>query len=145
MEIIPGFSLYRGLYEFSEYAFTGNATGTSGMRWRNISDSQNGMRGVLIIMTIEWLVLLPFAYYLHQVSTFGGRIIKSPLSFLQHCLKRSSVSEKIPSLQRDSSKVFVEMERPDVAQEVRSPVLSFYLFNSASLYPFPVSGSISSY
>ena len=31
MEIIPGFSLYRGLYEFGQYAFAGNAMGADGI------------------------------------------------------------------------------------------------------------------
>ena len=119
MEIVPSLSLYRGLYEFAQYAFTGDFTGTNGMRWGNINDSQNGMKNVLIIMTIEWLLLLPIAYYLDQVSSFGGGMRKSPLFFLQHFRKRKSLSFRKPSLQRDASKVFVEMDRPDVAQEVR--------------------------
>lgn len=128
MELVPGFSLYRGLYEFAQYAFTGYSMGTSGMKWGNINDSQNGMLEVVIIMAVEWLVLLPFAYYLHQVSSFGAGIIKFPVSFLRHFGKRKSASETKHSLQRDASKVFVEMERPDVAQEVSSSVLNLYLF-----------------
>ncbi|XP_020244147.1 ABC transporter A family member 7-like isoform X2 [Asparagus officinalis] len=116
LEFVPAFSLYRGLYEFGEYAFTGNLMGTNGMRWRNINDSQNGMKGVLIVMTAECIVLLPFAYYLHQMSSPAGGI-KSPLFFLQCLRKRRSPSFRKPSLQRDTSKVFVDMERPDVAQE----------------------------
>ena len=29
MEIVPGFSLYRGLYELGQYAFSGNSMGAS--------------------------------------------------------------------------------------------------------------------
>ncbi|KAF8701900.1 hypothetical protein HU200_033228 [Digitaria exilis] len=58
MEIIPGFSLYRGLYEFGEYAFAGNAMGTDGMKWTNLDDPVNGMRSVLIIMVVEWAILV---------------------------------------------------------------------------------------
>ncbi|XP_010931477.1 ABC transporter A family member 7 isoform X1 [Elaeis guineensis] len=116
MEIVPGFSLYRGLYEFAQYAFMGDNMGTSGMRWKDLSDSQNGMRNVLIIMTVEWLVLLPAAYYLDQVASSGG-IRRGPLFFLQYFQKKPSASFRKPSLKREESKVFVEMERPDVSQE----------------------------
>ena len=81
MEIIPGFSLYRGLYEFSQYAFAGNAMGTNGMKWTNLDDPHNGMRGVLIIMVVEWAILLPLAFYVDQISSLGGRYGKIPYSF----------------------------------------------------------------
>lgn len=118
MELVPGFSLYRGLYEFGQYSFTGNYMGTSGMRWRDLNDGPNGMKDILIIMVVEWSVLLPVAYYLDQVSSSGGRFRKNPLFFLQ-CFqkKRQSLSFRTPSLHPDKSKVSVEMERPDVAQE----------------------------
>ncbi|KAH0942807.1 hypothetical protein HID58_002444 [Brassica napus] len=37
LELYPGFSLYRGLYEFSQYASRGN-----GMKWQDLSDSGMG-------------------------------------------------------------------------------------------------------
>ncbi|XP_068306130.1 ABC transporter A family member 7-like isoform X2 [Pyrus communis] len=43
LELYPGFSLYRGLYEFAQYSFNGNYMGTDGMRWGDLSDSDNGM------------------------------------------------------------------------------------------------------
>lgn len=42
LELIPGFSLYRGLYEFSQYAFRGSYQGTKGMTPANLKDSGNG-------------------------------------------------------------------------------------------------------
>uniref|UniRef100_A0A5B7AWJ4 ABC transporter domain-containing protein n=1 Tax=Davidia involucrata TaxID=16924 RepID=A0A5B7AWJ4_DAVIN len=113
MELYPGFSLYRGLYEFAQYSFTGNYMGTDGMRWRNLNDGNNGMREILIIMSVEWLVVLFIAYYLDQVVSSG----RSPLFFLKNFQKKSMTSFRKPSLQRQGSKVFVEMEKPDVAQE----------------------------
>ncbi|KAI7730779.1 hypothetical protein M8C21_002989 [Ambrosia artemisiifolia] len=83
MELYPGFSLYAGLYEFSEYAFTGNYIGTDGMHWGDISDSNNEMR--------------------HAVSS-GSGARKSPLFFLQKFKKNSSTSFRKPSLQRQGSK-----------------------------------------
>nr|XP_018684862.1 PREDICTED: ABC transporter A family member 7-like [Musa acuminata subsp. malaccensis] len=115
MELVPGFSLYRGLFEFSQYSFSGDSMGTSGMKWGDLDDSQNGMKAVLIIMFVEWLVLLVVAFYLDQL--IGGGIRKDPFFFLRYFQKKSSVSQRKPSFQRQGSKVFVEMERPDVSQE----------------------------
>ncbi|CAJ1975258.1 unnamed protein product [Sphenostylis stenocarpa] len=115
MELYPGFALYRGLYEFSQYSFSGDALGTNGMRWGDLSDSTNGMKEVLIIMFVEWLLVLVFAYYIDQVLSSGSR--KSPLFFLKGFQKKPHSSFRKPSIQRQKSKVFVEMEKPDVTQE----------------------------
>ncbi|PWA73302.1 ABC transporter A family member 7 [Artemisia annua] len=55
MELYQGFSLYGGLFKFSQYAFMGNYMGTHGIRWENISDNNNGIGQLLIIMVVEWL------------------------------------------------------------------------------------------
>ncbi|KAK7354195.1 hypothetical protein VNO80_19654 [Phaseolus coccineus] len=115
MELYPGFALYRGLYEFSQYSFSGDALGTNGMRWSDLSDSANGMKEVLIIMFVEWLLVLFFAYYIDQVLSSGSR--KSPLFFLKGFQKKSHSSFRKPSIRRQKSKVFVQMEKPDVTQE----------------------------
>ncbi|ESW10198.1 hypothetical protein PHAVU_009G189300 [Phaseolus vulgaris] len=115
MELYPGFALYRGLYEFSQYSFSGDALGTDGMRWSDLNDSANGMKEVLIIMFVEWLLVLFFAYYIDQVLSSGSR--KSPLFFLKGFQKESHSSFRKPSIRRQKSKVFVQMEKPDVAQE----------------------------
>lgn len=114
MELYPGFSLYRGLYEFAQYSFTGNYMGTDGMRWKDLNDSKNGMREVLIIMSVQWLVLLGVAYYADQVASSG----RNPLFFLWKHRNKRSTSIRKPSFQKQSSKVFVEMEKLDVVQEV---------------------------
>ncbi|KAK0586687.1 hypothetical protein LWI29_010771 [Acer saccharum] len=114
MELYPGFALYRGIYEFGQYSFRGNFLGIDGMTWANLSDSGNGMREVLIIMAVEWLVLLFVAYYVDQVVSSGG--VKGPLFFLQKFRKKSP-SFRRPSLRRQESKVFVQMDKPDVVQE----------------------------
>ncbi|KAL5544420.1 hypothetical protein UlMin_008204 [Ulmus minor] len=115
MELYPGFSLYRGLYEFAQYAFIGNYLGTNGMRWGDLSDSKNGMREVLIIMVVEWVLVLFVAFYVDQVVSSGSG--KGPLFFLQSFRKKKKGSFRMPSLKRQGSKVFVQMEKPDVAQE----------------------------
>ncbi|KAK3406294.1 hypothetical protein EUGRSUZ_K02457, partial [Eucalyptus grandis] len=115
MELYPGFSLYRGLYEFSQYSFTGNYMGTHGMQWGDLSDSENGMKEILIIMVVEWLVVLFVAYYIDQVaSSVSG---KSPMFLYERFRKKHPSSFQRPSLQRQGSKVSVQMEKPDVSQE----------------------------
>lgn len=106
LEFYPGFSLYRGLYEFSQYASRGN-----GIKWQDISDS--GMGEVFCIMSIEWFLVLIVALYIDQVFTSG----KHPLFFFK---KSSSPSlPRRPSVQRqDSRKVSIDMEKVDVTHEV---------------------------
>lgn len=130
MEIIPGFSLFRGLYELGQYSFSGNAMGANGMKWTNLNDPANGMRDVLIIMVVEWAILLPLAFYLDQVSSLGGGAQQNPL-FLK-CFQKRARSLRRYSFRRQGSKVVVEMENPDAAQEVS---YSFACFSIINTYP----------
>ena len=114
MELYPGFALYRGLYEFSQYSFAGNYMGTDGMRWKDLSDSKNGMSEVMIIIAVEWLIVLGVAYYVDQVFSSG----RDPLFFFRRHQKNLSSSFRKPSLQRQGSKVFVQIEKQDVEEEV---------------------------
>ncbi|CAL5202078.1 unnamed protein product [Lathyrus oleraceus] len=115
MELYPGFALYRGLYEFSQSSFSGDTLGTHGMRWGDLSDSTNGMKEVLIIIFLEWILVLFFAYYVDQVLTTGSW--KSPHLFLKRFQKKPSSSFRKTSIQRQGSKVFVMTEKPDIRQE----------------------------
>ncbi|XP_010256765.1 PREDICTED: ABC transporter A family member 7-like isoform X2 [Nelumbo nucifera] len=117
MELYPGFSLYRGLYEFGQYSFLGSYMGIDGMQWKDLSDSTNGMEEVLIIMFVEWMVVLPVAYYLDQVLALGSGVRKHPLFFMEKFWKKRSPSFRRPSLRRQGSRVFVQMEKADVSQE----------------------------
>ncbi|XP_076952011.1 ABC transporter A family member 7-like [Bidens hawaiensis] len=117
MELYPGFSLYAGLYEFSQYAFTGNYMGIDGMRWKDISDSNNEMRHVLIIMLVEWLFVFLISYYNDQAVSSGSGLRKSPLFFLEKLKKKRLTSFRKRSIQRQGSKVYVQLEKPDVIQE----------------------------
>ncbi|KAI5077461.1 hypothetical protein GOP47_0007285 [Adiantum capillus-veneris] len=81
LELLPGFALYRGLYEFSQYSLTGYYQGTRGMQWKNMKDVENGMPQVFIIMFLEWLLITPFSFYLDQFfqsnnSSFLGEKLK---------------------------------------------------------------------
>ncbi|XP_038895719.1 ABC transporter A family member 7-like isoform X4 [Benincasa hispida] len=113
MELYPGFLLYRGLYEFAVYSFTGNLMGTYGMRWGDLTDSTNGMREVLIIMLVEWILVLLFAYCIDKVLSSGNW--KHPLFFPQrHDKKHPSQN---PGLERQGPKVLVQTDKPDVREE----------------------------
>uniref|UniRef100_A0A161ZY86 ABC transporter domain-containing protein n=1 Tax=Daucus carota subsp. sativus TaxID=79200 RepID=A0A161ZY86_DAUCS len=92
MEIYPGFSLYRGLYEFSQYAFNGSYLGIDGMQWKDLSDD--------------------------QVVASGSGVGKGPLYFFQKLQKKLSTSSRKFSLQRQRSQVAVQTEKQDVVQEV---------------------------
>ncbi|KAJ7541144.1 hypothetical protein O6H91_10G048600 [Diphasiastrum complanatum] len=113
MELLPGFSLFRGLYEFSTYAFTGDYMGSSGMRWKNLQDHENGLKAVFGIMLVEWPLFLLLAYYCDQVIASGSGLKKHPLFFLG----RKNSLRRFPSIRRQVPEVNVEMDRPDVIEE----------------------------
>ncbi|CAH9092540.1 unnamed protein product [Cuscuta europaea] len=127
MELYPGFSLYRGLYEFSQYSFTGSYMGTTGMKWKNLNDGKNGMREVIIVMFVEWLLVLLFAYYTDQITSSG----KIPPLFLQSFQKKHPPSYRRSIFQRQGSNFSTEMEKHDVVQE-REKVEHLLLESSTS-------------
>lgn len=116
MELYPGFSLYRGLYELSQYARGGYVVGTSGMFWEYLSNSNNGMREVLIIMSIEWVVFLIVSYYLDQVISSGSGNRRSLLFFLPNSQRKDLTSLEKSSFQ--SAESSVQIENSDVSEEV---------------------------
>ncbi|CAM8881361.1 unnamed protein product [Rhodiola kirilowii] len=116
MELYPGFALYRGLYEFAQYSFNGNFMGTDGMVWANLSDSENGMREVLIIMVVEWVAVLFVAYFVDQ-QVSSGRGVGNPLRSLLNFRKKPISSFRKPSLTKQESNVSAELEKADVQQE----------------------------
>lgn len=50
LEIIPAFALYRGLYEFSQYAFKANFGSGGGLTFGALNDGYNGMSVAMGIM-----------------------------------------------------------------------------------------------
>ncbi|KAK9104965.1 hypothetical protein Scep_021809 [Stephania cephalantha] len=111
------FSLSWSRTSFPKYAFTEISWVLDGMRWKDLSDRANGMKEVLIIMSIEWLIVLPVAYYVDQVMSLGTGVRKRPLFFLQNFKQRRLPFFQRKSLRRRGSKVFVQMEKLDVSQE----------------------------
>ncbi|XP_065877086.1 ABC transporter A family member 8-like isoform X2 [Euphorbia lathyris] len=109
LELYPGFSLYRGLYELSKYTLADTRMG-----WGNLEDKENGIQKVLYIMLAEWLVLGFVAYYMDKVSSSGSG--KHPLFFLHNFGKKRLSSFQKPNLQREGSTV-VDIDKPDVCLE----------------------------
>ena len=116
LEIIPEFSLYRGLYELGQYAARASETGGSGMRWSDLNDHTNGMRDVLIIIILEWLVLLPVAYYLDHAASVGHN--SSLLSVIKCLLKKDRTWRRVTVNRVPDSEIQVEMEKADIINEV---------------------------
>lgn len=118
LELFPGFSLFRGLYEFAQAAFHGN-----GMKWGDLSES--GMDKVFYIMLVEWFVTLTVAYVVDQVLTSG----KSPCLFT----KKATTSLPDPSVQSQSSdNILIDMEKADVTHEVCKQKIAILFFFSMS-------------
>ncbi|GJM98096.1 hypothetical protein PR202_ga15072 [Eleusine coracana subsp. coracana] len=115
LEIIPAFSLYRGLYELGQYAARASETGSHGMRWTDLNDHTNGMKDVLIIIVLEWLVLLPVAYYLDHAASVGHR--SSLLSVIKCFLKKDPTWRKVTVNGVAGNDVQVEMEKVDIIKE----------------------------
>ncbi|EEC83533.1 hypothetical protein OsI_29141 [Oryza sativa Indica Group] len=112
MELVPGFALYRGFYELAEYAFAGRQMGKPGMQWRDLNDPINGMKDVLLLMSIEWILLLPVAFLLDHRPTWH------PLFLFGFMSTKHSSPTMIPDkVKQRSRKVFADMAKPDVFLE----------------------------
>ncbi|XP_020257438.1 ABC transporter A family member 7-like [Asparagus officinalis] len=106
MEIFPGFSLFRGIYELYDSSLSASV-GASSMQWRDLDDSSNGMKVLMILMSVEWLVLLLFAFFLDKVG------IGNTLCFWRCFQNMSSSSSNKPG----ESVVLNEMTKDDIAHE----------------------------
>ncbi|CAI8583315.1 unnamed protein product [Vicia faba] len=116
MDLYPGFALYCGLYEFVRSASIIDNLKTNDIWWKDLSGGANGIKGVLIIMVAEWIVMSFVVYYIDQVFLIGSG--KSPLFFLKGFQKKYLPLLKKSSIKRQGSKVFVQMEKLDVIRAV---------------------------
>ncbi|GMQ10508.1 hypothetical protein CsSME_00053482 [Camellia sinensis var. sinensis] len=94
----------------------GSDTNAGGMKWKDLNDSTNGMKELLIIMVVEWFVLLFVAYYVDQVISSRSGVRKSPLFLLRKFQGQTSSFGKT-SLISDESRDFDQAEKADVARE----------------------------
>ncbi|KAL6775733.1 ABCA3A [Auxenochlorella protothecoides x Auxenochlorella symbiontica] len=113
LELVPGWALFRGLWEMGTYAFRGAYKNSGGMTWSSLSDPGNGSTAVLIIFAVEWVVFLVLAWYFEQVIPSGVGITKHPLFFLGGKFrKRSLAAQSTPT-----DVVQVPLEPEDVRAE----------------------------
>jgi ABC-type multidrug transport system fused ATPase/permease subunit len=111
VELIPGFSLYRGLSEFAKYSSSGYKAGGYGLRWEDLEDDANGMKMVLLIMAAEWLLFLMAGWVLDRpAGDGGGGRLKVPK------VRHSKMLGKTFS-RMDDLNALIEMEGADVAAE----------------------------
>ncbi|GAX76897.1 hypothetical protein CEUSTIGMA_g4343.t1 [Chlamydomonas eustigma] len=81
LEIVPSFTLFRALYEMSQYAFLSEGNGGPGLTFKSLHDPGNGMILAWIIMGVETVVIIGFSLYYQQVfSSHGSR--RHPLFLL---------------------------------------------------------------
>ncbi|KAL5220705.1 hypothetical protein ABZP36_025418 [Zizania latifolia] len=112
MELVPGFALYRGIYELADYAFAGRKLGKSGMQWKDLNNPINGMKDVLVLMSVEWILLLPVAFLLDHRPAWHPLFLFGSMS-----TKHSSPSWRPDKMKQRSRRVFVDMAKPDVFLE----------------------------
>ena len=102
LELIPAFSLYRGLYELAQYAFEGAYKESDGMLWENLSDDENGMMTVMWILVLEWPIFIGLSLYLDKVLD-SGTGVRLPWDF---CLKSAggAATASEPAAKENSDK-----------------------------------------
>ncbi|KAG9459218.1 hypothetical protein H6P81_003726 [Aristolochia fimbriata] len=129
MELVPGFSLYGGLYELSHYAVQARYDSNNGLNWSSLNDRYNGMKGTLAVMTFEWIILLFVAHYLDQVAFSGTGIGVYWRIFFRKFQKKSkqllpeSISRKRSSkFAMDKSNIVKERHR--VENLLKKPIIS---------------------
>ena len=101
---------------------------SKGMQWSNLSDPNNGMRQVLVILFLEWIFFMALTIYLDQVAMSESGINKHPLFCLNFkrkakssgvvnsCHHLSASSQSLPDMNLDDNKGL--SNRPDVTREV---------------------------
>jgi ABC-type multidrug transport system ATPase subunit len=114
IELIPGFALYRGLYEIANYAFKAAYASGSGITWSNLSDDDNGLVAVMIIFAVESVVFLVLAWYVEQIYPQGCGVARHPLFFLGKKYK-SEINHTRAG--EGSDEVKLEMTPEDIVKE----------------------------
>lgn len=112
LELFSGFSVQRGLYEFSKYGATAFDMGTYGMRWQQFlsHSSSTGLKEIMIIMSLECLIFLALGYYVDQALFPGTGSSRNPLSIFFPSSRTCT--------RPGSHQVLVRMDKFEVDQEV---------------------------
>ncbi|OEL29286.1 ABC transporter A family member 8 [Dichanthelium oligosanthes] len=117
MELLPAFSLYRIVYEFSQSILAGRYVTSSGIQWIDMTDPKNGLAGVLTIMILEWFLFLLFAFYLDHFGSLKNGIRKAAVLVRSHIDGNHFQAAQQQNTQLQEFRASVEMERTDVIKE----------------------------
>ncbi|CAN6277951.1 unnamed protein product [Urochloa humidicola] len=117
MELLPAFSLYRIVYEFSQPLLVENYMASSGIQWIDMSDPDNGLAGVLTIMILEWFLFLLSAFYLDHFGSLRNGMRKAAV-----LVRTCKDGDRFQAAQQQNTQLqeftaSVEIERPDVINE----------------------------
>ena len=149
MELLPAFSLYRIVYEFSQSVLVGKYMTSSGIQWIDMRDPQNGLAGVLTIMILEWFLFLLSAFYLDHFGSLKNVMRKVAVLVRTRIDGSRFQAAQQQNTQLQEYRASVEMERTDVIKEVCSALfcctLSFINFKSLLRYQRSLIYSLKSY
>ena len=138
MELLPAFSLYRIVYEFSQSVLVGKYMNSPGIQWIDMRDPQNGLAGVLTIMILEWFLFLLSAFYLDRFGSLKNVMRKVAVLVRTRIDGNRFQAAQQQNTQLQEHRASVEMERTDVIKEVCSALfcctLSFINFKSLLRY-----------
>ena len=116
--MIPTLGLFRGLFEFAEYAFLGAYTGNSGLTWSHFGDSKNGMEAVLLIFFFEWVIFVAVGILMHDESYYKAllspRFRKKKGGFVEMQEIKAKATDRIAPVDIEA-----EVQSDDVAEERR--------------------------
>lgn len=132
--VVPGFALYRGLYEIAQYAFIAAYQGTMGITWSKLGQNVAGLPAVMIFMSVEAILFLVLAWYLEQVFPGGIGVPRHPLFFLGKKFKHSGSRQEKRKEEMEMSIVH-NVEPDDVQQERRK--VEALVQSSSNLEPEP--------
>ncbi|CAD6251450.1 unnamed protein product [Miscanthus lutarioriparius] len=117
MELLPAFSLYRIVYEFSRFERLGNYMAFLGIQWTDMTNPENGLAGVLTIMVLEWFVFLLLTFYLDHFHSFKDGMKKAAV-FVRSRINGNHVeTAQQQNIQLQEFRASVELERTDVIKE----------------------------
>ncbi|TVT99243.1 hypothetical protein EJB05_55419 [Eragrostis curvula] len=116
MEFFPPFSLYRIIFEFSPPPSVVYRSDFSGIQWRDLSNKENGMIDILIIMALEWVSFLLLTLYLDEYGSLRKGIRKVAIG-CRSCLEGRAQAAQGQTLQLQEFKASVETGSTDVFRE----------------------------
>lgn len=123
MEFFPPISLYRIIYELSPPPSMGPFSDFSGVHLGDLSDPENGILVLLIIMVLEWPIFLFLTLYLDEFGCLRNGIRKLLTASRPN---GSYQTPQKPSTQTQEFEASIEIDRTDILREVHPKY--FYLY-----------------